>query len=88
MIGSGFIGRLIERSDLRLFGIEESNRSHSAMENRIGVPSLGIAREGNCPLIMERDTVSNHIVKNRCLNAPWWHNASVGECESCWGRIS
>ena len=54
------------------------------MENRIGVPSLEIAREGNCPLIMERDTVSNHIVKNRCLNAPWWHNASIGECES-WG---
>ena len=28
--------------------------------------------------------MSNHIVKNRCLNAPWWHNASIGECES-WG---
>ena len=54
------------------------------MENRIGVPSLEIAREGNCPPIMERDTVSNHIVKIRCLNAPWWHNASIGECES-WG---
>ena len=96
LIGSGIIGRLIERSDLRLFwhwraqpplrlfGIEESNRSRSVMENRIGVPSLEIAREGNCPLIMERDTVSNHIVKNRCLNAPWWHNASLGECEGCW----
>ena len=69
---------------LRLFGSGEPNRSRSVMENRIGVPSLEIAREGNCPLIMERDTVSNHIVKNRCLNAPWWHNASLGECEGCW----
>ena len=55
------------------------------MENRIGVPSLEIAREGNCSLIMERNTVSNHIVKIRCLNAPGWHNASIGECESCGG---
>ena len=55
------------------------------MENRIGVPSLEIARVGNCPLIIERDTVSNHIVKIRCLNAPGWHNASIGECEICGG---
>ena len=55
------------------------------MENRIGVPSPEIAREGNCSLIMERNTVSNHIVKIRCLNAPGWHNASIGECESCGG---
>ena len=26
--------------------------------------------------------MSNHIAKNRCLNAPWWHNVSTGECES------
>ena len=68
-MGSGIIGQLIERSDLRLFGIEESNRSRSVMENRIGVRSLEIARERNCSLIMERNTVSNHIVKIRCLNA-------------------
>ena len=55
------------------------------MENRIGVPFLEIAREGNCPLNIERDTMSNHIVKIRCLNAPGWHNASIGECESCGG---
>ena len=29
--------------------------------------------------------MSNHIVKIRCLNAPGWHNASIGECESCGG---
>ena len=58
------------------------------METELGFPSLEIARVGNCPLIMERDTVSNHIEKIRCLNAPWWHNASVGECESCCGSIS
>ena len=29
--------------------------------------------------------MSNHIEKIRCLNAPGWHNASIGECESCEG---
>ena len=29
--------------------------------------------------------MSNHIVKIRCLNAPGWHNAFIGECESCGG---
>ena len=38
LIGSGIIGRLIERSDLRLFGIEESNRSRSVMEAELGFP--------------------------------------------------
>ena len=34
-------------------------------------------------------TVSNHIVKIRCLyKCPvWWHNASIGECESCGGSL-
>ena len=31
LIGSGFIGRLIERSDLRLFGIEEPNRPYGCL---------------------------------------------------------
>ena len=30
--------------------------------------------------------MSNHIVKIRCLNAQGWHNASIGECESCGGN--
>ena len=29
--------------------------------------------------------MSTHIVKIRCLNSPGWHNASIGECESCGG---
>ena len=84
LIRPGIIGQLIERKWPTVVWHWRAQPFPFCNGNRIGVPSLGIAREGNCPLIMERDTVSNHIVKNRCLNAPWWHNASLGECEGCW----
>ena len=88
LIRPGIIGQLIERKWPTVVWHCRAQPFPFCNGNRIGVPSLEIAREGNCPLIMERDTVSNHIVKNRCLNAPWWHNASLGECEGWCGSIS
>ena len=65
----------------------ETGTAPFLIEDRLGFPSHGVTREGNCPLIIERGTVSNHIAKIRCLNVPWWYNASIGECESCGGSI-
>ena len=78
LIRPGIIGQLIERKWSTVVWHWRVQPFPFCNGNRIGVPSLEIARVGNCPLIMERDTVSNHIVKIRCLNAPGWHNASIG----------
>ena len=88
LIRPGIIGQLIERKWPTAFWHWRAQPFPFCNGNRIGVPSLEIAREGNCPLIIERGTVSNHIVKIRCLNAPWCHNASIDECGSWCGSIS
>ena len=88
LIRSGIIGQLIERKRPTVVWHWRAQPFPFCNGNRIGVPSLGIAREGNCSLIIERGTMSNHIVKIRCLDMPpWWHVAYVGECESCGSRM-
>ena len=57
-------------SDLRLFGIKEPNRSRSAMETELGFLIWRLPEREICLLLVERGTVSNHIVKIRCMNAP------------------
>ena len=63
LIRPRIIGQLIERKWPTVVWQWRAQPFPFCNGNRIGVPSLEIAREGNCPLIMERDTVSNHIVK-------------------------
>ena len=63
LIRPGIIGQLIEKSDLRLFGIGEPNRSRSVMETELWFPLWRLPGREICPLIVERGTVSNHIVK-------------------------
>ena len=61
LIRPGIIGRLIERKWPTVVWHWIAQPFPFCNGNRIGVLSLDIAREGNCPLIMERDTVSKII---------------------------
>ena len=83
LIGSGLIGQLIEKSDLRLWALIRVQPFPFCSGKQNWGSLSGDCQRGKFAPSSERGTVSNHIEKIRCLNAPVWHNASTGECESC-----